>query len=107
MSTGESFQRFKSLEADAQKLLVRLLNRKGVHFRIDKLHYAEIKDLDRALAELEEERELARRRMSACILLTVFVLFKLWIDCIQEPSLPLLMGCRNDTKRGWHTFTIR
>mmetsp|Transcript_11323 Transcript_11323/g.21594 ORF Transcript_11323/g.21594 Transcript_11323/m.21594 type:complete len:345 (+) Transcript_11323:126-1160(+) len=57
------------------------------------------------LAELEEERELARRRMSACVLLTVFVLFKLWIDCIEEPSLPLLMVCLIGTS--WTARWIR
>jgi hypothetical protein len=57
------------------------------------------------LAELEEERELARRRMSACVLLTVFVLFKLWIDCIAEPSVPLLMVCLIGTS--WTARWIR
>lgn len=57
------------------------------------------------LAELEEERELARRRMSACVLLTVFVLFKLWIDCIEQPSLPLLMICLIGTS--WTARWIR
>ena len=57
------------------------------------------------LAELEEERELARRRMSACVLLTVFVLFKLWIDWIEEPSLPLFMVCLIGTS--WTARWIR
>ena len=57
------------------------------------------------LAELEEERELARRRMSACVLLTVFVLFKLWIDCIAQPSVPLLMICLIGTS--WTARWIR
>ena len=57
------------------------------------------------LTELEEERELARRRMSACVLLTVFVLFKLWIDCIEQPSLPLLMVCLIGTS--WTARWIR
>ena len=57
------------------------------------------------LAELEEERDLARRRMSACVLLTVFVLFKLWIDCIEQPSLPLLMVCLIGTS--WTARWIR
>ena len=57
------------------------------------------------LAELEEERELARRRMSACVLLTVFVLFKLWIEWIEEPSLPLLIVCLIGTS--WTARWIR
>jgi hypothetical protein len=36
-----------------------------------------------SLAELEEERELARRRSSACVLLAMFVLFRLWmLNCV-------------------------
>ena len=35
-----------------------------------------------SLEELEEERELARRRTSACILLSVFVLFRLWVEAL-------------------------
>lgn len=57
------------------------------------------------LAELQEERELARRRMSACVMLTVFILFKLWIDCIEQPSLPLLMVCLIGTS--WTARWIR
>lgn len=57
------------------------------------------------LAELEEERELARRRMSACVLLTVFVLFKLWIDWIADPSLPLFLVCLIGTS--WTARWIR
>lgn len=57
------------------------------------------------LAELEEERELARRRMSACVLFTVFVLFKLWVDVLQNPSLPLLMICLIGTS--WTARWIR
>jgi hypothetical protein len=46
-----------------------------------------------SLAELEEERELARRRTSACILLAVFVLFRLWIEAIMEGDFGLLLLC--------------
>lgn len=50
-----------------------------------------------SLAELEEERELARRRTSACVLLAVFVLFRLWAealgDFIQDGDIGLLLLC--------------
>jgi hypothetical protein len=44
---------FDRLSVQAQRLIVRLLTRKGVWFRSDKLQYGEIPDLDPTLAELE------------------------------------------------------
>jgi hypothetical protein len=43
------------------------------------------------LAELEEERELARRRSSACVMFAVFVLFRLWIEALSEGDFGLLL----------------
>ena len=45
------------------------------------------------LADLEEERELARRRSSACLLFALFVLFRLWIFALQEGDFGLLLLC--------------
>jgi hypothetical protein len=45
------------------------------------------------LAELEEERDLARRRSSACILLAAFVLFRLWVLAIEEGDFGLILLC--------------
>jgi len=45
------------------------------------------------LAELEEQRELSRRRSSACVMLAVFVLFRLWIECLQKQDPILLLLC--------------
>jgi Ring finger domain len=45
------------------------------------------------LAELEEERELSRRRSSLCILLASFVLFRLWVSAIQEGDFGLMLLC--------------
>lgn len=45
------------------------------------------------LVELEEERELARRRTSACVLLAVFVLFRLWIQAIGTGDFGMLLLC--------------
>lgn len=45
------------------------------------------------LAELEEERELARRRSSACILLAAFVLFRLWVLALETGDFGLLLLC--------------
>ncbi|USD68164.1 VRR-NUC domain-containing protein [Vibrio sp. SCSIO 43136] len=44
---------FHKLSEDAQKLLVRLLSRKGHLFRSDKLNYAEISDIHTASVELQ------------------------------------------------------
>jgi Ring finger domain len=46
-----------------------------------------------SLAELEEERELARRRSSFCVLAALFVLFRLWIFAIQDGDFGLLLLC--------------
>lgn len=46
-----------------------------------------------SLTELEEERELARRRSSACVLFALFVLFRLWILALQNGDFGLLMLC--------------
>jgi hypothetical protein len=58
-----------------------------------------------SLAELEEERELARRRTSACILLAVFVLFRLWIEALMEGDFGLLLLCLVGTS--WTARFIR
>lgn len=44
-----------------------------------------------SLRELEEEREAARRRTSACLLLVIFVLFRLWIEALTQADFGLLM----------------
>lgn len=44
--------RFFSLSDDAKRLYVRLTNRKGIYFRVDKLRYEEIGDHQSAIAEL-------------------------------------------------------
>ena len=46
-----------------------------------------------SLADLEEQRELARRRSSFCTLLAVFILFKLWIEALVNGDFGLLMLC--------------
>jgi hypothetical protein len=45
------------------------------------------------LAELEEERELQRRRSSVCVLLSAFFLFRLWILALEEGDFGLLLLC--------------
>ncbi|GAB4024893.1 VRR-NUC domain-containing protein [Spirosoma gilvum] len=45
-------RRFEALSLDAQCLYVRFSNRKGLFFRVNKLHYAEITDLPAAANEL-------------------------------------------------------
>lgn len=46
-----------------------------------------------SLADLEEERELARRRSSACLLFALFILFRLWIFALQDGDFGLLLLC--------------
>lgn len=58
-----------------------------------------------SLADLEEERELARRRTSACVLLAVFVLFRLWVQAIQDGDFGLLLLCLVGTS--WTARWIR
>ncbi len=43
---------FFDLSPDAKKLFVRLTNRKGIYFRVDKLNYEEISDQNKAIDEL-------------------------------------------------------
>jgi len=45
------------------------------------------------LADLEEERELARRRTSGCVLLAAFILFRLWIQALATGDFALLLLC--------------
>jgi len=52
--------RFLSLDESAKKLFVRLLNRKGQFFRVDKLTYEEIPDVNGALCELAEHSFVRR-----------------------------------------------
>ncbi len=47
-------EQFHKLEQDAARLLVRLYTRKGPYFRLDKLSYAEISDLDAAVSQLAD-----------------------------------------------------
>ncbi len=49
---GDFMRRFNELSVDAQCLFVRFSNRKGLFFRVNKLHYDEITDLPAALGEL-------------------------------------------------------
>jgi hypothetical protein len=58
-----------------------------------------------SLEELEEERELARRRTSACILLSVFVLFRLWVEALADGDFGLLLLCLVGTS--WTARFIR
>jgi len=58
-----------------------------------------------SLAELEEERELARRRTSACVLLAVMLLFRLWVEALKNADFMLLLLCLVGTS--WTARWIR
>ncbi len=57
------------------------------------------------LADLEEEREMARRRTSFCVLFAVFILFRLWIQALATGDFFLLMLCLMGTS--WTARFIR
>ena len=69
------------------------------------IHGPETRGNTMTLAELEEQRELSRRRSSACVLLAVFVLFRLWIECLQKRDPTLLLLCLLGTS--WTARWIR
>ena len=58
-----------------------------------------------SLADLEEERELSRRRTSGCVLLACFVLFRLWIQAVATGDFGLLLLCLVGTS--WTARFIR
>jgi hypothetical protein len=45
------------------------------------------------LADLQEEREMGRRRTSFCVLFAVFILFRLWIQAVATGDFFLLVLC--------------
>lgn len=57
------------------------------------------------LRELEEERDLARRRTSACMLLAIFLLFRLWIEALTQADFGLLLLCMVGTS--WTARFVR
>ncbi|KAL3938261.1 MAG: hypothetical protein SGBAC_006784 [Bacillariaceae sp.] len=58
-----------------------------------------------SLEDLEEERELARRRTSGCVLIAAFVLFRLWIQAVSTSDFGLLLLCLVGTS--WTARFIR
>jgi len=58
-----------------------------------------------SLEDLEEERELARRRTSFCVLIAAFVLFRLWIQALATSDFGLLLLCLVGTS--WTARFIR
>jgi len=45
------------------------------------------------LSELEEERELSRRRSGVCFLICTFILFRMWIEAIFNSDFALYLIC--------------
>ena len=50
-------------------------------------------DLQRRMAELEEEREIRRHRQSTCIIFGMFILFCLWVEALAKSDVGLLFIC--------------
>ena len=57
------------------------------------------------LADLEEEREMSRRRTSFCVLFSIFILFRLWLQALNTGDFFLLMMCLMGTS--WTARFIR
>jgi len=57
------------------------------------------------LADLQEEREMGRRRTSFCVLFAVFILFRLWIQAVATGDFFLLVLCLMGTS--WTARFIR
>eukprot|EP00980_Cylindrotheca_fusiformis_P003789 scaffold834_cov123-Cylindrotheca_fusiformis.AAC.36 len=58
-----------------------------------------------SLSDLEEERDLARRRTSGCVLVAAFILFRLWIQAVATGDFGLLLLCLVGTS--WTARFIR
>ena len=54
-------------------------------------------DLQRRMAELEEEQEIRRRRQSTCTIFVIFILFCLWVEALTEGDVGLLFICMMGT----------
>jgi hypothetical protein len=61
--------------------------------------------MNASLADLQEEREWTRRRSSACVLLAIFVLLRLWMEALAEGDWGLLLLCLAGTS--WTARWIR
>ncbi|MDF9795915.1 hypothetical protein OKW21_001178 [Catalinimonas alkaloidigena] len=62
LSKGEKsfIRRYNKLPEDAQCLFIRLVNRRGCYFRMEKIAYAEIEDQEKALALLLRRKYFSR-----------------------------------------------
>jgi len=58
------------------------------------------------LVELEEERELTRRRSSACVMLCLFVLVRMWVEALLDGNFGLFLLCSVLTSWAlrWHRY---
>mmetsp|Transcript_28888 Transcript_28888/g.44414 ORF Transcript_28888/g.44414 Transcript_28888/m.44414 type:complete len:343 (-) Transcript_28888:157-1185(-) len=59
----------------------------------------------RRLTELEEEREMSRRRTGICVLIAIFILFRLWVQALMDGDAGLLILCLVGTS--WTARWIR
>lgn len=98
-------QIFHDLSQDAGRLYVRLIMRKGPHFRADKLHYPEITDLAAACLELLRAGLLAKNLPLPADQLLVLLARAELVTLIQQqsqrfPSLTKLSGQRKQCLLG-------
>ncbi|HDY7787295.1 TPA: VRR-NUC domain-containing protein [Vibrio vulnificus] len=92
---------FTELDKHAQCLLVRLYSRKGCWFRSDKLHYAEIPQLDHALdmlnqGEFVELSPVLSHQELALYLLTKPELLSLYPHLAKTQKKEALVSCLSD-----------
>ncbi|MDF0534395.1 VRR-NUC domain-containing protein [Shewanella sp. A32] len=75
-----ALQRYQSLPDNSKMLLVRLLSRKGEWFRLDKLHYQEIGDINAAMQPLLQS-ELLQQALPP---------LEIWFTSVTLPELKTL-----------------
>ena len=92
---------FQCLPEAAQSLWVRLIMRKGLHFRQDKLHYPEIGDIPTALAPLLQAQWITLNAPISWPELYRLLTKSEWQTCLHGPGSALGL-IRRDSKQHWY-----
>lgn len=80
-----SLSQFLAASADAQRLLARLLTRKGPYFLRTSLHYAEVAELDAAVSELHQRGLISLNPGAADQLMALYTKSEL-CECFNVPT---------------------
>lgn len=87
---------FKKLSEDAARLFVRLISRRGPRFRMDKLNYPEIKNIEAAAKELQKK---------GFFLINPIEEKEYSLDLLTKPELVSLARVTNDTPKGFQSLS--